>query len=140
MRALMRLRAWLGVALAAGLAGLGPAWGCSASGKSTGSGSTESGLGGGSQGCGFCVENRWVGCDEQGLPLPEQDCEPQVCAPGLGCSPCVPGNTVCVGNDVHTCDDQGQPGGLDHSCDPAKGEICDDGECKPECQVADESP
>jgi hypothetical protein len=86
------------------------------------------------------MENSWVGCDEQGQPLAPQDCEPQVCAPDLGCSPCVPGNTVCVGNDVHDCDDQGQIGGLDHSCDPSKGEICDNGECKPECQVADESP
>jgi hypothetical protein len=137
----MGLRAWFGFALACGVAGLGTAQGCSASGKASGNGSTTAGSGaGGDSACNQCVQNNWVGCDEQGNPLPQELCDPLVCVPSLGCRPCMPGSKVCQDNDIYECNDQGEIGDLVESCDPAQGLVCDDGECKPECQVADESP
>jgi len=74
-------------------------------------------------------------CDDTGASLGEKDCTPQVCVPGKGCLPCTPGTTVCSGNEVHVCLEDGSPGDLVKVCDSAAGEICGNGKCGTECDI-----
>ena len=53
----------------------------------------------------------------------------------------MPGQSVCVGNDVHRCGDDGRPGeAVTQSCDVEAGMICRNGECRSACQVAEGQP
>jgi hypothetical protein len=62
----------------------------------------------------------------------------EVCAPGLGCRPCVPGRRSCDGRDAVECGADGQPRVAD-ACDPAAGEVCRDGSCVSLCAEAEAS-
>ncbi|PKN44503.1 MAG: hypothetical protein CVU63_10355, partial [Deltaproteobacteria bacterium HGW-Deltaproteobacteria-20] len=87
-------------------------------------------------GCGTCIGSRYQPCDENGNKLPEVDCEPEVCAPQLGCRPCTPGTNTCVGNVVHECTADGQVGAALEECDVSQGQMCGDGKCGSACDVA----
>ena len=91
--------------------------------------------------CGYCEGSTFVPCegDQPGEPV---DCFAMVmvCLSGEGCVPCIPGETTCVGNDVHECDENGQPGELVEECDEANAEICSEGVCANACESADDTP
>ena len=122
--------------------------GCSAGGESSdfgnggsgSSGSSDGGVDGSMFGCNTCVGNELQVCDEHGTQTGTVDCSPQVCSPGLGCTPCIPGGTTCVGNAVHECTTDGQPGDMITECDVGIGEICGNGKCDTECDVMAGSP
>ncbi len=58
----------------------------------------------------------------------------QQCVDGLGCRACIPGRMVCVGNEVHVCDDTGNGSTLQSTC--AADEICQAGACVNACAAA----
>lgn len=92
--------------------------------------------------CNSCiVAGEYQPCDANGNKLPRENCTAQGldCVPGVGCSPCTPGGTTCIGNDVHACPD-GNPGDYIESCDAASGSVCNQGACKTECEVFEDSP
>lgn len=139
----------LGIAAFVAVGGGGVFLACSASssddGFGGGSGGGSSGAGGGDDGgtlfgCNTCIGTAWQPCDENGKPLPEVECEPEVCAPQLGCRPCLPGATVCVGNVVHECTSDGQIGAVVEECDISIGEMCGNGKCGSACDVAADQP
>lgn len=90
--------------------------------------------------CHECVEQTYVTCDEEGTVTDRIDCGSRECVPGRGCLDCRPGNSTCVGEDIHECDSDGTPGPHIRTCDLELGEICLDGECHTGCSVADQSP
>lgn len=62
---------------------------------------------------------------------------------GSGGAPgsCVPGQQVCVGNEIHLCGDNGLPGDeVITTCDAAAGQVCSAGVCAGACQVAEGAP
>jgi len=101
-----------------------------------GGGEADAGMDGSMFGCGTCIGTRYQPCDENGNKLPEVDCEPEVCAPQLGCRPCTPGTNTCVGNVVHECTADGQVGAALEECDVSQGQMCGDGKCGSACDVA----
>lgn len=116
---------------------------CSATDSSGSGGSGGSGASGGLDGgfgCGACLGNSFIQCDAAGNQTGEVDCTPQVCVVDVGCLDCAPGKTTCVGNDVHECVAGGKPGAFIETCNASAGEICKDGECKTECEIADGAP
>ena len=135
------------------LASLGPLFvlsiACSASPNNSGVGGGGAGTGGaaGGQGgvggeapvCDFCNEAGYTPCNGDGTPGTPVPC-PEACAPGKGCVACVPGAKTCVGNEVHECTADGQPGGVVETCDVGNGLTCSNGECKNACIVAAEQP
>jgi hypothetical protein len=136
--------------LATGL-GVAAHVGCSAGGSGDGPGDGGSGTGVGGQGqgggdilgCGSCNDDQYQHCNDSGVFTDLEDCAEQalVCVPNRGCLQCVPGGTACVGNDVYDCTDEGVPGSaFIESCDPSQGLLCDEGECKTECDALEDSP
>lgn len=104
-----------------------------------------SGGGGGGAGdaasltCGFCTLKDWTPCVNGTEPGPKEQC-PIICAPGLGCAECVPGQTVCVGNEVHKCGPDGKgTTELVEVCDVNAGQLCGNGKCGTACEIAEES-
>ena len=58
-----------------------------------------------------------------------------VCDPQLGCAfACAPGTNTCVQNEVHSCNSDGNPGGLVMACDFAQ--TCRGGSCVDSCELA----
>lgn len=55
------------------------------------------------------------------------------CLDGVGCVSCEPGTTVCDGDSVVVCGDDGEPGGAIAECDPVQGLACDAGACTGAC-------
>ncbi len=78
-------------------------------------------------------------CNPDGSPGAPVVCT-GVCSPGVGCTDCLAGGKTCVGNDVHTCNDDGSLGDYLSTCDAAAGEACLNGECKQGCAVAADQP
>ncbi len=103
-------------------------------------GGGASGQGGfGPQGkCGYCLDKSYVGCDEEGNPTEAEICDGG-CADGKGCSPCSPGGKVCVGNEIHGCNDDGSVGATVQDCSTFAAMQCWGGECKPTCVVASDA-
>ena len=101
---------------------------------------TETSTESGGMECGYCEGTIFIPC-EDGEPGEPEDCfeMDMVCVSGEGCLPCVPGETTCVGNDVHECDENGQPGELVEECDE-EGEVCSEGDCANACEVVDDTP
>ncbi|MCY1056951.1 IgGFc-binding protein [Nannocystis sp. SCPEA4] len=63
-------------------------------------------------------------CDGMGGYSDETQCAGE-CAPGLGCVDCIPGTKKCEGQNVFTCNEEGN--GYDEGfCDPLLGLSCDD--------------
>lgn len=56
-----------------------------------------------------------------------------------GAQGCSRGGTVCVGNDVHACSEDGGAGGFLKSCD-ATGQFCAAGACSSGCDAAEKQP
>jgi IgGFc binding protein len=127
---------WMGAIFVACSAGSSDSEYGSGSGGSGGSSAGDAGPDGTMFGCNTCIGTRWQPCDENGTPLPEVDCEPEVCAPQVGCTPCLPGALTCVGNEVHECTPEGQIGALVEECDVSQGQMCGDGECGTACDIA----
>src|SRR5690242_7066922 len=97
-----------------------------ATGASTGSGS---GSGGGSDSCGQCFGSTFTPCKADGTPGDPVTC-PEACAPGKGCTACVPGEKVCIGNEVHKCSTDGtNTDELVEICDVGAGFVCSNGAC-----------
>ncbi len=91
--------------------------------------------------CGNCAGNTYVPCASPGAPGDPIECGiDTVCVPKRGCLPCMPGTETCVGNAVHACGDDGNPGAKVKDCDVAKAERCSNGACKTACEMAAESP
>jgi hypothetical protein len=113
---------------------------CSAN-DSAGTTNNGGGFGGGGAGdsgltCGYCVASQFYPC-VNGQPGPPEFC-PVACATGIGCSDCVPGSTVCVGNEVQKCGDDGKANGeVVETCDIAGGELCGNGQCGTACEIAE---
>jgi len=59
---------------------------------------------------------------------------PTACSEHIGCTLCVAGNTVCMGQTSHACADDGM-GYVDTLCDPVEGMSCDttSGQCSGLC-------
>lgn len=125
-------------------------FGCSADGgvgnlaTNTGTGGTSSSGGGGgtlgfggSEDCGSCQGTSYISCDT-GAPVSQQCGES--CTPDVGCTGCSPQGTRCVGNEVHSCSNDGQAGDLIESCDASAGFICSNGQCRNGCVLAAEQP
>ncbi len=131
-------RLWFACGIALSLGSIG--YGCSAGGNTTGAGGSGTGPGsGGGESCGECFGQDYTPCKPDGTAGPVETC-PLVCAPGLGCVECLPGATVCVGNEVHDCSDDGTVGGFVEMCDVGAGFVCSEGACKQACVVADDQP
>lgn len=89
--------------------------------------------------CGFCTLKSYTPCVD-GKPGTPEEC-PEACAPGVGCTKCVPGGNVCVGNEVHKCAPDGQS--MDEVvevCDVNAGKLCGDGKCGTACEIATDQP
>ncbi|MEZ4226964.1 MAG: IgGFc-binding protein [Polyangiaceae bacterium] len=128
---------------------VGLAAGCSASqgggaaGGSSSGGSGANGGGGGGGGsdaaiCGLCTASSYTPC-VNGAPGAPVQCEGP-CVPDLGCLACAPGETLCVGNEVHRCTADGQAGELVEACDVAAGKLCGGGKCRTACELAAGAP
>ena len=120
-------------------------YGCSASdGRSDSSGSgagiaNGTGVGGGAL-CGDCFGQDYTPCNDDGSPGMVVTC-PEACVPGEGCLDCMPGETVCVGNEVHICDENGNiTSEVVETCDVSAGLTCSDGACLDACIVAEDQP
>ncbi len=127
------------------------AFSCSATGdpniNSTGvggSGSTTSGDttgAGGDLACNNCLGNTFTPCNSDGTPGAPVECKTGVCAPDVGCVQCIPGGTVCAGNEVHRCAPDGQSmDELVEVCDANAGKTCSDGKCSSACEIAADKP
>ena len=126
------------------------AFACSATGKPNvtsagtgGSGSTSTGgMGtGGDLACNNCLGNSFTPCNPDGTPGDPVECKTGVCAPDVGCVQCIPGGTVCVGNEVHRCAADGQSmNELVEVCDANAGKTCSDGKCSSACEIAADKP
>ncbi len=89
--------------------------------------------------CGFCTLKSYTPCVD-GKPGTPEEC-PEACAPSVGCTKCVPGGNVCVGNEVHKCAPDGQS--MDEVvevCDVSAGKLCGDGKCGTACEIASDQP
>lgn len=107
-------------------------------GGGAGAGPNNGGQGGSFEGCPRCELGVFTDCEGN-----ETDCNAldQECSPELGCSECVPGALGCVGNEVHECDENGQPNGpLVETCDVDAGLTCEGGACKTGCEIAEDQP
>jgi len=71
-----------------------------------------------------CVGGQWS---------TQEECT-AVCAEGLGCVQCQPGESVCDGGNVHSCDSNGNLGGQTAECTGST--ICEDGACVDACVSA----
>ncbi len=141
------MRSLLGLGLVPPLFVLGFA--CSASappnvvaGGTGGSATTSSSTAGagGADDCNSCFGATFTPCNADGTPGAPVDC-PVVCATGIGCAQCTPGGTVCVGNEVHKCADDGQSSTtLVEVCDAGAGKVCSDGKCSTACEIAADQP
>src|SRR5690606_31926783 len=88
--------------------------------------------------CGYCEGLFFYPCDgTEPIDCFQQDL---VCVTNQGCLPCVPGQTTCVGNSIHPCNQDGEPGEHVEDCDSAAGEVCSGGSCANACDVADDTP
>ncbi len=117
---------------------------CSAGADPDGGGGAGAGAGNGSQGggnldCNSCFGGQHTPCNADGTPGTPVEC-PAACDPELGCTECNPNGTVCVGNEVHDCTDQGTIGDVVETCDTSSGLTCSDGACKTGCEVAVDQP
>jgi hypothetical protein len=78
---------------------------------------------------GACGGRREVGA------TPETGDPPSACDNAdLGCGTCIPGRALCVGTDVHVCDDTGETSTFRASC--AADEACQSGVCVNACDAA----
>ena len=90
--------------------------------------------------CGHCSGGTFTPCNPDGTPGAPVMC-PAACAPELGCIACVPGRTVCVGDNVHACGSDGQPTSeATQMCDVNAAMRCRDGVCLSACQLAETQP
>jgi hypothetical protein len=90
--------------------------------------------------CGYCVDRLFTPCDGGKPGTPVECAADKVCVPKLGCLSCTPGKDTCVGNAVHSCTGEGNPGAKVKDCDLAKAERCVDGACMNACDAAAASP
>ncbi len=99
-------------------------------------GTTTTGTTGGEcpEGTILCDGNVAQTCDGMGGFSSEEDCGDQVCAEGLGCVLCVPGEGTCDGDMAKYCNDEGD-GYVEDECDPLQGLSCSDdlGQCVGPC-------
>lgn len=93
----------------------------------------------GPRACGTCSGRTFTPCNGNGTPGAPVACD-GACVAGRGCVACVPGQSVCVGNDVHRCGDDGQPGALTEACDVAGAMLCRNGACASACAIAENQP
>ena len=102
----------------------------------------DEGTDAGSDNCAYCEGELFYPCDDAGFPGDPVDCSltGELCAPGVGCRECVPGQTTCQDNAVFSCTDAGEPGEAVGECDNEAGEICHLGSCVNACEVADDTP
>ncbi|MEZ4293618.1 MAG: IgGFc-binding protein [Polyangiaceae bacterium] len=111
-----------------------------AGGSGASSNGGDGGIGGGGETCDYCGNGIYVPCNTDGTAGTPVAC-PQACAPKLGCVECVPGGKACVGDDIHSCTDDGKIGpDVVQTCDPAAGLTCDGGTCKSACAAAEDQP
>src|SRR5690349_15749359 len=68
---------------------------------------SDTGYGGGPV-CNNCLGNSFTPCNPDGTAGDPVECKTGVCAVDVGCVQCIPGGTVCVGNEVHKCAADGQ--------------------------------
>lgn len=144
----MRSKVRIGGFLLLGAVGAGSFASCASNGEvgerpgrgGAGGGAGFGGAGGaGGEGdlCGACLGSTYTSC-EGGQPKAEK-CT-QSCTPGKGCTACSPVGTICVGNEVHACGEDGTPGAMVSSCDAAQGQLCSNGACVNGCELAAEQP
>jgi hypothetical protein len=106
----------------------------------SGAGGPSSSGAGGNADCGTCFGQVYTPCNADGTPGTQETC-PEVCAPGVGCTQCLPGQGVCIGNEVYECDADGMgTGTLKTTCDISKGEVCSNGSCVDACTAAADKP
>ncbi len=73
--------------------------------------------------------------------LYEEDCSPNFCIDGVGCTLCYDGQKQCSGNNVMVCADDYMSYEIGEFCDPDLGEMCDPdtASCVSLCDIAAES-
>jgi hypothetical protein len=127
-------------ALVLGALGLVAAPACGSQDRTLAAARVDGGLAeGGDPFCGSCEGTRYRECSGAGAPV-ERECFPKECVAGRGCLTCQPGAETCVGNDVHHCGDDGEPGAIVESCDADQGLVCSGGACKTPCEAAADKP
>lgn len=77
-----------------------------------------------------CVDGLWVQQESCAPPTPQ-------CDPSLGCQPCTPEATYCVGDDVWACGESGAASSLSEACAPE--EECRAGLCLDACTLAEDT-
>ncbi len=90
----------------------------------------------------MCMPDGMLGCSgrdvtrcEGGERVVIETCTlSQTCVVGGGCRMCQPGRTLCVGNEIHTCADDGNSTTLTRDCGAT--EACMSGACVDACAVA----
>ncbi len=85
-----------------------------------------------------CRGGSLVRC-EQNVPIVLDDCRArgQACAPQLlKCTPCLPGELTCDGQNVLRCDEDGQKRSQTDTCDTDRGYACRAGLCTQLCDEA----
>lgn len=114
----------------------------SGSGGSAGSGNTGNtgGGGGGDSGvCGFCQGKTFTPC-VNGAPGAPVECE-SACTNEVGCTLCVPGSQVCVGDDVRKCNADGTKADeVIETCKVMAGQACNNGHCGNACDISKDKP
>ncbi|KIG17932.1 Dipeptide-binding ABC transporter, periplasmic substrate-binding component [Enhygromyxa salina] len=101
-----------------------------------GDGDATSGTETSGQECGYCEGTLFHPCEGEPIDCFDFD---EVCT-SQGCLPCAPGQNTCLGNDVYTCDENGEPGELVEECNSEAAEVCSEGSCANACSVADDTP
>jgi len=95
----------------------------------------------GAEQCGYCDGAEFYPCSGGGVGAPIDCYELDLrCVPDKGCLPCFPGESMCVGNSVHLCDDNGEPGERVEDCDSEAAEVCSSGTCANACTIAGDTP
>ena len=74
-----------------------------------------------------CDGDQFQTCNGEVFETTETCAGSTVCDPTIGCASCTPaGGTFCSGDDVVTCDGDGNPGGVVETCNPGE---CSGGSC-----------
>jgi hypothetical protein len=75
----------------------------------------------------YCEDGIATECGNNGNEVGTENCNPDICVPGEGCTVCLAGQNTCMGDKVMVCNDSVEPAVWEVSatCNPSGGEGCD---------------
>jgi hypothetical protein len=94
----------------------------------------------------YCEDNYATECGENGTELGNDNCDPDICVPGVGCVVCTAGQHTCMGDKVMVCNDAMDPPAwqVSATCDPGSNQGCvitaGVGSCQPLVEVGGVTP